>query len=86
MTRELKPCGTRAAYLRHLKNREPPCFGCSYANATFQERQRAERKQRERIRQRHERAHVLLRRFQLEQDIFQLVHVLAGALDARRAA
>ena len=33
MTRELKPCGTTAAYRRHLRNGEEPCGECLAANA-----------------------------------------------------
>ena len=29
MTRELKPCGTWAAYQRHLRNQETPCTECA---------------------------------------------------------
>jgi len=32
MTTELKPCGTPAAYKRHLRHREPPCDDCTAAN------------------------------------------------------
>lgn len=31
MARVLKPCGTEAAYRRHLKNNEPPCDACRKA-------------------------------------------------------
>ncbi len=30
--RALQPCGTRAAYQRHLAHREVPCRPCSEAN------------------------------------------------------
>lgn len=30
--RELKPCGTRAAYKRHIRKREPVCRRCRLAN------------------------------------------------------
>jgi hypothetical protein len=30
--RPLKPCGTRAAYQRHLAHREVPCEACTEAN------------------------------------------------------
>lgn len=33
MPRELKPCGTPAAYARHLRDRETPCQPCREANA-----------------------------------------------------
>ena len=33
MARELKPCGTRAAYDRHRRNEEEPCKECRDANA-----------------------------------------------------
>ena len=29
----LKPCGTPAAYRRHLRRHEQPCFACRQANA-----------------------------------------------------
>lgn len=31
LVRVLKPCGTEAAYRRHLKNSEPPCDDCRKA-------------------------------------------------------
>jgi hypothetical protein len=31
VTRELQPCGTVAAYHRHLKNGEPTCVACKQA-------------------------------------------------------
>ena len=62
----MKPCGTRAAYLRHQRNGETPCDECRAANneyaARLMRRRRAEtdeeRRQREgrRIEQRLERA------------------------------
>ena len=40
--RPLKPCGTRAAYQRHIKNREVPCEACVLANRlTAQDRAKA---------------------------------------------
>jgi hypothetical protein len=33
MPRKLQPCGTRAAYARHLYNKEDPCEACKAANA-----------------------------------------------------
>lgn len=32
MARELRPCGTHAAYARHLRNNEEPCGPCKAAN------------------------------------------------------
>lgn len=32
MARQLKPCGTYAAYARHLRNGEKPCGPCAEAN------------------------------------------------------
>ena len=32
MTRELKPCGTDAAYARHLRHRQLPCDACTAAH------------------------------------------------------
>lgn len=40
--RSLKPCGTRAAYQRHLKNGEPPCAACLAANNKANEDHRAD--------------------------------------------
>lgn len=33
MSRELKPCGTHAAYQRHRRRGETPCTACLAANA-----------------------------------------------------
>lgn len=35
MSRQLKPCGTRAAYYRHLLHGETPCLPCTDANAAY---------------------------------------------------
>lgn len=35
MPRELKPCGTRAAYCRHISRREEPCDPCKAAHAEY---------------------------------------------------
>lgn len=40
MARQLKPCGTPAAYIRHLRHGERPCFECSEANRRRGEQQR----------------------------------------------
>ena len=34
--RAVKPCGTRAAYIRHVRNGEAPCLGCVEANRIYQ--------------------------------------------------
>lgn len=34
MPRKLRPCGTTAAYSRHLYRKEEPCEACKAANAT----------------------------------------------------
>lgn len=34
MARELRPCGTFAAYQRHLRDEEPPCAPCAEAART----------------------------------------------------
>src|SRR5919108_5116863 len=39
MPRELKPCGTTAAYARHLKNNEESCTPCREANAKAKSKQ-----------------------------------------------
>jgi hypothetical protein len=44
MARPLKPCGTRAAYQRHLKNREVPCQACTEANRATAQAQVAARR------------------------------------------
>lgn len=38
--RKLSPCGTLAAYRRHLKNREVPCEPCSEASRIYTRRRR----------------------------------------------
>lgn len=38
------PCGTPAAYRRHLRHREPPCAACKAANAQAQADYQAKRK------------------------------------------
>lgn len=47
MTRELQPCGTYAAYRRHIRHGEVPCRPCSDAAAAWarprQQARRAER-------------------------------------------
>lgn len=43
MARELKPCGTYAAYHRHLRNREIPCEACYAAHASRERELRARR-------------------------------------------
>jgi 5-methylcytosine-specific restriction endonuclease McrA len=35
MSKELQPCGTRAAYRRHNKNKETPCPECISANNKY---------------------------------------------------
>lgn len=42
--RRLAPCGTRAAYARHLYNREKPCFDCRVASSQYHAERRAARK------------------------------------------
>lgn len=34
MPRQLRPCGTTAAYSRHLYNKEEPCDACKEANTS----------------------------------------------------
>jgi hypothetical protein len=34
------PCGTRSAYLRHLRHNETPCAACRAANAEYQRTRR----------------------------------------------
>ncbi|MEV4671007.1 hypothetical protein AB0K34_05070 [Actinomadura sp. NPDC049382] len=38
MAREPKPCGTRAAYMRHLRHGEEPCRACKDAQNDAQKR------------------------------------------------
>lgn len=40
MTRELKPCGTIAAYMRHRKAGQKPCDPCRLAWNTYQNERR----------------------------------------------
>lgn len=35
MARELRPCGTEAAYQRHLRHGEEPCEACDRAHAAY---------------------------------------------------
>ena len=42
MTRVLKPCGTPAAYARHLRHYEVPCEACTAANTARVAENRAE--------------------------------------------
>jgi len=35
MARELQPCGTPAAYQRHVRRGEQPCDACREANRTY---------------------------------------------------
>lgn len=43
--RPLRPCGTSAAYARHLQRKEPPCAACKAANAARAVPYRAARRQ-----------------------------------------
>lgn len=36
------PCGTEAAYVRHLRSGEQPCWGCREAYRSYQARKRQE--------------------------------------------
>jgi len=65
MTRELKPCGTQAAYDRHIRDGETPCEPCRKANAAAKATQ-GHTKVRDRARA------VLARRFYVE--YAELVH------------
>jgi hypothetical protein len=38
--RKLKPCGTYAAYARHLNNNEKPCDACREANTALRRTRR----------------------------------------------
>lgn len=38
---DVKPCGTPAAYMRHLRRREPPCQRCLDARAQQERAKRA---------------------------------------------
>lgn len=44
--RELEPCGTQAAYRRHLKAGEPPCAACRGAEAMVRRKRRQARARR----------------------------------------
>lgn len=37
MARELRPCGTEAAYRRHLRRRELACETCLRAHAEYEQ-------------------------------------------------
>jgi hypothetical protein len=55
VARQLKPCGTRAAYERHRKHSEKPCDACMKAAATHTAAKRESRpdvREAERTRQR----------------------------------
>jgi hypothetical protein len=69
VTRELKPCGTRGAYLRHLAHREVPDEACAAAARGWATGQRRKRR---------------TTQAQIDQDIRELVHVLACALGVGR--
>jgi hypothetical protein len=43
MARELKPCGTPAAYARHLYHDEPPCESCRAAHSAHKTESNSER-------------------------------------------
>lgn len=43
--RKLAPCGTKAAYDRHLKNGESPCAPCRHANTLAQREKREKQRQ-----------------------------------------
>nr|WP_211579473.1 hypothetical protein [Mobiluncus mulieris] len=44
IVRELKPCGTPAAYRRHKRHHEPPCEACREAVAKYKRGRRQVRK------------------------------------------
>ena len=44
MPRKLQPCGTPAAYRRHLRNGEKPCLPCARAHAKAKEERAAKRR------------------------------------------
>lgn len=39
--RPVAPCGTRAAYERHMRHGEVPCFACRLASARYMAERRA---------------------------------------------
>ena len=41
LPRQLRPCGTQAAYQRHLRHREVPCDDCTRANTEASSGKRA---------------------------------------------
>lgn len=43
-TRELRPCGTRAAYVRHKRNGEEPCLACHTAYKEYKRELNSRRK------------------------------------------
>jgi hypothetical protein len=48
MPRELKPCGTHAAYCRHIQRGEQPCAPCKAAHAAYEAAVRAANPERHR--------------------------------------
>jgi hypothetical protein len=66
----LQPCGTVAAYKRHLYNQQEPCRACRTANHAY-ERARTDARHQRRL---------------IEADIRQLVHVLAVAMGVGKEA
>jgi|HubBroStandDraft_4_1064222.scaffolds.fasta_scaffold479103_2 hypothetical protein len=66
----LQPCGTAAAYVRHLRDGSRPCAPCYAAHAAY-ERDRNARRSAQR---------------QINADIRQLVHVLAVAMGVGKEA
>lgn len=72
MARMLKPCGTRAAYVRHLSYGQAPCEPCTRANRAYEaSRHGSESSPGE-------------AQIRLNRDIREVVHVLACALGVGR--
>lgn len=73
----LKPCGTRAAYVRHLRLDEEACEPCLIANA---ERGREERAVYSRARTR-----AVVKLKQAQPDLFDALHAVERARERRRS-
>lgn len=66
MSRYLKPCGTRAAYVRHLSLNQAPCAPCTRANSTYE----------------HARQHRAEQQAGINRDLRELIGILHGLMSA----
>lgn len=70
-----KPCGTDAAYKRHLYHREVPCDACHRAHRAYDDAQEYRRQLR-----------AVRRQARIEADLQQVIAVLAAAMLEEEAA